>query len=252
MQSERLYNILTFYVEHVKGCTSFKKNMELKKNFEIDFSKIYLTSLIFTTLFCAINTVNLHGDIQYYNMVYKDIKNLPFKYLYPNFFNTEIIYPFQQSEFLLKFLFWFFSSFNIPKIFFDFIFINIFIFCFFYISMYMGVKSIFTFFFFLCSFYSWNIIFSSIKNVIAFDFFFISLIFYLKEKKIGFFLFYSASIFIASGFIIFYLFFFIFDLKKLIYFLKQNKFIKLFFFRYFYFLFIFLSHDVPFFLKNLF
>ena len=95
-------------------------------------------------------------------------------------------------------------------------------FCFFYISKIKKINFLICTILFICSFYLWLICLSSIKNVIALDFFLISVICYLKEKKFFWFLFYTFSILTASGFVLLYFFFLISDLRRLNFFFKKN------------------------------
>jgi hypothetical protein len=117
------------------------------------------------------------------------------------------------------------SNFFIPKIILNLIF-NFFLFYFIFYVNYLKKINIFITILALCtSFYLWNIIFSSDKNVIALVFFLLSIIYFLKNKKYFFILFYSICIFVASGYIILYFFFFLLNLDKKKFFFNKKIFI---------------------------
>ena len=191
-------------------------------NIIFDIKLILIISLFFSAILIFLNTNNQHSDFLFFIKLYKDLKGYSFYDLFPNFFNRENVFYYNPAEELLKLIFWLCSNLSIPKIIFDFFFYFILSFCFFYISKIKKINFLICTILFICSFYLWLICLSSIKNVIAIDFFLISVICYLKEKKFFWFLFYTFSILTASGFVLLYFFFLISDLRRLNFFFKKN------------------------------
>ena len=191
-------------------------------NIIFDIKLILIISLFFSSIIIFLNTNNLHSDFLFFIKLYKDLNGYSFYDLFPNFFNRENVFYYNPAEELLKLILWLCSNLSIPKIAFDFFFYFILSFCFFYISKIKKINFLICTILFICSFYLWLICLSSIKNVIAIDFFLISVICYLKEKKFFWFLFYTFSILTASGFVLLYFFFLISDLRRLNFFFKKN------------------------------
>jgi len=191
-------------------------------NIAFDTKLILIISLFFSSIIIFLNTNNLHSDFLFFKKLYKDLNGYSFYDLFPNFFNRENVFYYNPAEELLKLIFWLCSNLSMPKAIFDFFFYFILSFCFFYISKIKKINFLICTILFICSFYLWFICLSSIKNVIAIDFFLISVICYLKEKKFFWFLFYTFSILTASGYIFLYFFFLISDLRRLNFFFKKN------------------------------
>jgi hypothetical protein len=199
---------------------SFKKFFNY--NIVFDTKLILIISLFFSSIIIFLNTNNLHSDFLFFKKLYKDLNGYSFYDLFPNFFNRENVFYYNPAEELLKLILWLCSNTSMPKTIFDFFFYFILSFCFFYISKIKKINFLICTILFICSFYLWLICLSSIKNVIAIDFFLISVICYLKEKKFFWFLFYTFSILTASGFVLLYFFFLISDLRRLNFFFKKN------------------------------
>lgn len=193
-------------------------------NYNIIFETklILIISLFFSSILIFLNTNNFHSDYLFFIKLYKDLNGYSFYDLFPKFFNRENVFYYNPAEELLKLILWLCSNLSIPKIIFDFFFYFILSYCFFYISKIKKINFVVCTILFICSFYLWLICLSSIKNVIALDFFLISVICYLKEKKFFWFIFYTFSILTASGFVLLYFFFLFSDLRRLNFFFKKN------------------------------
>jgi hypothetical protein len=193
-------------------------------NYNIIFETklILIISLFFSSILIFLNTNNSHSDYLFFIKLYKDLNGYSFYDLFPKFFNRENVFYYNPAEELLKLILWLCSNLSIPKIIFDFFFYFILSYCFFYISKIKKINFVVCTILFICSFYLWLICLSSIKNVIALDFFLISVICYLKEKKFFWFIFYTFSILTASGFVLLYFFFLFSDLRRLNFFFKKN------------------------------
>jgi hypothetical protein len=171
-----------------------------------------------------INFYNRHGDIIYFNNLYNSLYNTSLQHFF-GFDETGKGLHTYNGEILFKLIFWVSANLFIPKIILNLIF-NFFLFYFIFYVNYLKKINIFITILALCtSFYLWNIIFSSDKNVIALVFFLLSIIYFLKNKKYFFILFYSICIFVASGYIILYCFFFLLNLDKKKFFFNKKIFI---------------------------
>jgi hypothetical protein len=180
-----------------------------------------LISLILSIFVSWINLYNKHGDIVYFNNLYNSLADVPFQVFFGT--NSQGLSEHQYSgEFLLKLILWISSNLLVPKIIFDFIIYYLFFICLIYIIVLKKINILLAIFCLCSSYYIWNIIFCSIKNLIALNLFFLSVIYYLKNKKYFFIFFYSVCICVASGYIILYLFLFIISLDNKKFLLKEK------------------------------
>jgi len=194
----------------------------MKYNDILSWKKIIITSLFFSAILVIANINNQHSDAVFFKNLYNDIKNYSFYDLFPNLFNIENNFYYNSGESFLKLIFWTFSNLSIPEKLFNFFLFFYFNCCFFLIGKIKKINFLLCFLIFLSSFYFWNILLSSIKNVLAINFFFTSVIFYLKERKYLCILFYAFTILTASGYIILYFLFLLFNLHIVNLFLKKN------------------------------